>query len=144
MLKRRLEIKGEVNGITFYDDFAHHPTAIATTLAGLRAKIGQKQRIVAVLEFGSYTMRTGVHKHTMAAALKDADLVACKQPDADWGTADIFKELTQPAALYPTVDVLVDALSKQLKAGDHVVVMSNSGFGGIHQKLLHAVKEVTV
>ena len=138
-VKRRLEIKGEKHGITLYDDFAHHPTAIATTLAGLRAKVG-KSRIVAVLEFGSYTMRVGTHKTTIQHALSAADVVMCKRPDTqDWNLEAVLKQFTQPATSFDTVDELVDHLVMQLKSGDHVVVMSNSGFGGIHQKILNAI-----
>jgi UDP-N-acetylmuramate: L-alanyl-gamma-D-glutamyl-meso-diaminopimelate ligase len=138
-VKCRMEVKGEVNGVIVYDDFAHHPTAIATTLAGLRAKVG-KERIIAVLEFGSYTMRTGVHKDQMKAALAAADMVVCKRPDGkDWGLENILKQLTQPNAMYDNVDSLVAHLTKQLQAGDHVIVMSNSGFGGIHEKLLQGL-----
>lgn len=138
-VKRRLEVKGEKHGITVYDDFAHHPTAIATTLAGLRAKVG-KARIIAVLEFGSYTMRVGTHKDTIKDALTQADVVMCKRPDAqDWDLDGVLKQFTQPTASFDNVESLVDDLVKQLKSGDHVVVMSNSGFGGIHQKLLSAI-----
>lgn len=139
-VKRRLEVKGQVNDITLYDDFAHHPTAIATTLDGLRAKVGDA-RIVAVLEFGSYTMRSGVHKDHIKDALTAADMVICKRPDdISWDLGSILKDFTQPTLLYDTVDLLVENLSKQLKSGDHVVVMSNSGFGGVHQKLLKALE----
>ncbi|HVE44266.1 MAG TPA: UDP-N-acetylmuramate:L-alanyl-gamma-D-glutamyl-meso-diaminopimelate ligase [Gammaproteobacteria bacterium] len=135
-VKRRLEIKAKVNDITVYDDFAHHPTAIATTLAGLRAKIGKAARMIAVLEFGSYTMRTGVHKDSLCAALCDADQVVCKNTEVDWGLEEALRACPQPAALYPHVDALVKALVPQLRAGDHVVVMSNGYFDGIHEKLL--------
>ena len=135
-VKRRLEIKGQVNGITVYDDFAHHPTAIATTLAGLRAKIGG-QRMIAVLEFGSYTMRSGVHQDQIKDALQTADMVVCKQPESsEWSLAESLKSFTQATALYDNVDKLVEHLVKQAASGDHIVIMSNSGFGGIHQKLL--------
>lgn len=139
-VKCRMEVKGIGNGITVYDDFAHHPTAIATTLAGLRAKVGNTARIVAVLEFGSYTMRKGFHKDQIKNALVDADIVACKRPDGDdWGLAEILKQLTQPSAMYDNVDALVENLSQYLQPGDHVITMSNSGFGGIHEKLLKAI-----
>lgn len=143
-VKRRLEIKGRVGGITLYDDFAHHPTAIATTLAGLRARVG-KERIIVVLEFGSYTMRTGVHKDSMKEALVDADMVICKRPDSmDWDLAEVLKGFSQPTALYDSVDNLVENLVSQLKMGDHVIVMSNSGFGGIHQKILAMLEKTPV
>jgi UDP-N-acetylmuramate: L-alanyl-gamma-D-glutamyl-meso-diaminopimelate ligase len=138
-VKRRMEIKGEKAGITVYDDFAHHPTAIATTLAGLRAKVGMA-RIVVVLEFASYTMRSGVHKSTIQDALQTADMVMCKRPEQDsWGLEKLLKSFSQPASLFDTVDHLVGGLAEKLKPGDHVVVMSNSGFGGIHQKLLNVL-----
>lgn len=139
-VKRRLEVKGKVKEIVIYDDFAHHPTAIATTLAGLRARIGDKARMVAVLEFGSFTMRSGVHKDKIQEALTTADMVVCKTTEADWGLKDILAKFKQPTALYNDVDVLVTKLVPQLHAGDHVVIMSNSGFGGIHKKLLDAIE----
>ncbi|MHB1949523.1 MAG: UDP-N-acetylmuramate:L-alanyl-gamma-D-glutamyl-meso-diaminopimelate ligase [Gammaproteobacteria bacterium] len=139
-VKRRLEIKGQVKGITLYDDFAHHPTAIATTLAGLRAKVHQA-RIIAVLEFGSYTMRTGVHKDNIKDALTTADIVVCKRPEeVNWDINAILSDFTQRTSLYDNVETLIENLVKELKSGDHVVVMSNSGFGGIHQKLLKAIE----
>jgi UDP-N-acetylmuramate: L-alanyl-gamma-D-glutamyl-meso-diaminopimelate ligase len=138
-VKRRMEVKGKVKEIVVYDDFAHHPTAIATTLAGLRARIGKSARMIAVLEFGSYTMRTGVHKDKMQDSLKDADVVVCKGTDA-WDLKSVLKEFKQPTRIYETVDLLVENLVPELHAGDHVIIMSNSGFGGIHQKLLEAIK----
>ncbi len=140
-VKRRLEIKGEVQGITLYDDFAHHPTAIKTTLAGLRAKIGPA-RLVTVLEFGSYTMRNGIHKDQIQQALTDADLIFCKMPQAaNWGLAEVLKGCQQPHKLYEDVDSLVKELVPELRSGDHVVMMSNSGFDGIHQKVLKALSD---
>lgn len=139
-VKRRLEVKGEVKNIVIYDDFAHHPTAIATTLAGLRAKIGDQARMIAVVEFGSYTMRSGVHKDRIQEAFSIADMVVCKSTDSDWGLKNILATFKQPTAIYPDVDVLVSSLVPTLKAGDHVVIMSNSGFGGIHKKLLDALE----
>ncbi|HSW69091.1 MAG TPA: UDP-N-acetylmuramate:L-alanyl-gamma-D-glutamyl-meso-diaminopimelate ligase [Gammaproteobacteria bacterium] len=139
-VKRRMEVKGQVRGITLYDDFAHHPTAIRTTLAGLRAKIGKAARLVAVLEFGSYTMRSGVHKDTIQASLQEADIVVCKRPEIDWGCEAVLSSLKQPAMLFDQVEPLVEELAFQLKSGDHVIIMSNSGFGGVHQKLLKALE----
>ena len=137
-VKRRLELKGRINDITVYDDFAHHPTAIETTLAGLRAKIG-KARLIAVLEFGSYTMRAGVHKDRIQAALATADIVACKETETNWGLPAILASFKQPTSLYKDVDTLVQGLTPALQPGDHVVIMSNGGFGGIHQKLMDAI-----
>ncbi|HLB43051.1 MAG TPA: UDP-N-acetylmuramate:L-alanyl-gamma-D-glutamyl-meso-diaminopimelate ligase [Gammaproteobacteria bacterium] len=142
-VKRRLEIKGNVNGIVVYDDFAHHPTAIATTLAGLRAKIGKEARMIAVIEFGSYTMRTGVHKEKIQDALKTADMVFCKNTEVNWGLKNILASFKQQTAVYDHVDQLVTDLSLQLQTGDHVVIMSNSGFNGIHEKLLLKLGHLT-
>lgn len=143
-VKRRLEIKGSVNDIIIYDDFAHHPTAIATTLAGLRAKVG-KERIVVILEFGSYTMRSGVHKDQIKQSLELADMVICKRPMSDsWDLESVLTQFTQPTEVYDDVDRLVENVVKKLKPHDHVVVMSNSGFGGIHGKLLNAISSVAV
>lgn len=143
-VKRRLEIKGKKQGITVYDDFAHHPTAIATTLSGLRAKVG-KQRIIVVLEFGSYTMRTGVHQNSIKNALAAADMVICKQPEGQvWNLEKRLSEFSQTTSLYDNIENLVDNLVKKLKSGDHVVVMSNSGFGGVHQKLLNAIDQYPI
>jgi UDP-N-acetylmuramate: L-alanyl-gamma-D-glutamyl-meso-diaminopimelate ligase len=142
-VKRRMEVKGKANDITIYDDFAHHPTAIATTLEGLRAKVGKDARIIVVLEFGSYTMRTGVHKDHITQALTTADIVICKRPEGqDWGLEQVLQQLTQPTSLHDNVDSLVNHLAKLMQPGDHIVVMSNSGFGGIHEKLLQAIQVV--
>jgi UDP-N-acetylmuramate: L-alanyl-gamma-D-glutamyl-meso-diaminopimelate ligase len=143
-VKRRLEVKGKINGITVYDDFAHHPTAIATTLAGLRARIG-KARIVAVVEFGSYTMRSGVHQARFLEAFVDADVVICKRPLSDqWDIEEVLRPFTQPTQVYDDVDILVQNVTPALKMGDHVIIMSNSGFNGIHSKLLHALEASAV
>lgn len=138
-VKRRMEVKGEIKDIVVYDDFAHHPTAIATTLAGLRAKVGKQARIIAVVEFGSYTMRSGVHKDRICDSFAAADMVVCKSTQSDWGLNAVLSQFKQPTALYDDVDAIVKNLVPQLHAGDHVIVMSNSGFGGIHQKLLDAI-----
>ena len=129
----------EKQGMTFYDDFAHHPTAIATTLEGLRAKVGTA-RIVVVLELGSYTMRSGVHHERLKDALSAADIIICKQPDGDNGELEsILKDFKQPATVCASIDGLVEQSKLSLHSGDHIVIMSNSGFGGIHQKLLNAL-----
>jgi UDP-N-acetylmuramate: L-alanyl-gamma-D-glutamyl-meso-diaminopimelate ligase len=141
-VKRRLELKGVIKGISIYDDFAHHPTAISKTLRGLRAKIGDKRRLIAVVEFGSFTMRNGFHKEALSQALADADMVYCKSVDVDFGLRSIFASFKQPAFLFEDVDFIVKNLVKELSRGDHVVVMSNAGFGGIHQKLLDAIERV--
>ena len=138
-VRRRMEIKGQVKGITVYDDFAHHPTAIDTTLMGLRNKVGQA-RIIAVLELGSYTMRSGAHKDKLADSLKNADIVYFARPKGqDWGIDEIAAQLTQPAYVHNTIENLLSALTQTAKAEDHILIMSNTGFEGIHQRLLAAL-----
>ncbi|USD60761.1 UDP-N-acetylmuramate:L-alanyl-gamma-D-glutamyl-meso-diaminopimelate ligase [Vibrio sp. SCSIO 43140] len=137
--KRRLELKGEVNQVTVYDDFAHHPTAIELTLDGLRNKVGDK-RIFAVLEPRSATMKRGVHKATLAQSLTIADQVFLFQPDSiEWSVQDIADACIQPARVSDDIDSLVAMIAEQAQAGDQILVMSNGGFGGIHQKLLEAL-----
>lgn len=139
-IKRRMQLRGEVAGIRVYDDFAHHPTAIATTLQGLRANVGE-QKIVAILEPRSNTMRMGVHKESLAASLAIADEVLLYQPEGmDWDMQHILDDLNGKARLYGKLDELVAAAVEQRKAGDQLLVMSNGGFGGIHDKLLNALE----
>lgn len=134
---RRLEIKGEANGITVYDDFAHHPTAIAATIDALRGKVGKNQRILAVLEPRSNTMKMGIHKEDIAPSLKDAEAVFVYQPDTiPWNVSIITDGLSQTAHWSADLDQLVDLIVKEAKPTDHILVMSNGAFGGIHQKLL--------
>lgn len=134
-VKRRLEVRGEKRGITLYDDFAHHPTAIQTTLHGLRAKVG-KQRIIVILECGSNTMKMGVHKDTLASSLKEADEVILLRPKPDWGVEEMAKQCTQPANVFDCVEDIIERCVIHAKPLDHIVLMSNSGFGGLPQKLL--------
>lgn len=137
--KRRLEYKGEVNGITVYDDFAHHPTAIELTLGGLRAKLNQS-RILAVLEPRSNTMKLGVHKHDLAPALHAADEVFLFQPDnIPWSVQEIADQCPQPAFCSDDIDTLVANIVESAQSGDTILVMSNGGFSGIHDKLLAAL-----
>ena len=134
---RRLEVKGEVCGVTVYDDFAHHPTAIEATIGALRSKVGKEARILAVLEPRSNTMKMGVHKEEIAPSLKDADAVFVYQPETiPWQVSVITDALTQPAKWSANLDELVDAVTREAKSGDHILVMSNGAFGGIHAKLL--------
>ena len=134
---RRLEVKGEVRGVTVYDDFAHHPTAIEATIGALRSKVGKEARILAVLEPRSNTMKMGVHKEEIAPSLKDADAVFVYQPETiPWQVSVITDALTQPAKWSANLDELVDAVTREAKIGDHILVMSNGAFGGIHAKLL--------
>ncbi|OAJ94654.1 UDP-N-acetylmuramate:L-alanyl-gamma-D-glutamyl-meso-diaminopimelate ligase [Vibrio bivalvicida] len=139
--KRRLELKGEVNGITVYDDFAHHPTAIELTLGGLRNKVGDS-KIIAVLEPRSATMKRGVHKDTLAASLQKADQVFLYQPDSiDWSVEDIAAQCDQPAQTSDNVDELVKQIVASASSGDQILVMSNGGFEGIHNKLLAKLEQ---
>ncbi|PSV35999.1 UDP-N-acetylmuramate:L-alanyl-gamma-D-glutamyl-meso-diaminopimelate ligase [Photobacterium sp. GB-27] len=137
--KRRLELKGEVNGITVYDDFAHHPTAIELTLGGLRAKVNQS-RILAVLEPRSNTMKLGVHKDDLAPSLHAADEVFFFQPpNIPWSVEEIAEQCSQPAYCSADLDDLVNNITNKAQPGDTILVMSNGGFGGIHDKLLAAL-----
>lgn len=137
-VKRRMEIKGTVNGITVYDDFAHHPTAIATTVAGLRAKVGSA-RILAVLEPRSNTMKLGTMKEALPGSLCDADLVFCYGKNLGWSPAEALAPLRERAQSFDDLEQLVAAVSAATRPGDQVLVMSNGGFGGVHQKLLDAL-----
>lgn len=138
-VKRRLEIRAKIRGITLYDDFAHHPTAIATTLEGLRARIG-KERIIAVLEPRSNTMRMGVHADTLGGALAAADLAILYQaPDLGWDTAQVAATAGNITACN-SVDAIVEKLRTECRPGDHVVFMSNGSFGGIHEKTADALR----
>jgi UDP-N-acetylmuramate: L-alanyl-gamma-D-glutamyl-meso-diaminopimelate ligase len=135
-IKRRMEIKGKVNNITVYDDFAHHPTAIKTTLAGLRAKVGN-ERIIAVLEPRSNTMKLGIHKEAIVNALNEADRVFCfEDADLNWSMKEMFAEQGKKVDISTEINVLCNKLVKESKANDHILIMSNGGFAGIHQKLL--------
>ncbi|WP_036801637.1 UDP-N-acetylmuramate:L-alanyl-gamma-D-glutamyl-meso-diaminopimelate ligase [Photobacterium marinum] len=139
--KRRLELKGEQNGIRVYDDFAHHPTAIELTLGGLRAKVGS-ERILAVLEPRSNTMKLGVHKHDLAPALNAANEVFIYQPDnIPWSVDEIATACSQPAVTDSDLDMLVAKIVAAACPGDNILVMSNGGFGGIHDKLLTALAQ---
>ena len=138
-VKRRMEIKGVVNDITVYDDFAHHPTAIETTVAGLRSKVGTA-RILAVLEPRSNTMKLGVMKNALPASLKEADLVFCYGANLGWDAAEALSTIKAKATVYEDLNTMVTAIAKAAKPGDYVLVMSNGGFGGVHQKILDAIK----
>ena len=139
-IARRLQLRGSVGGIRVYDDFAHHPTAIATTLDGLRRHVG-KERIVAVLEPRSNTMRLGVHRDTLAPALAEADEAWLYAPaDLGWNAGEVVRALGPRGHLAQHLDALVSSLAASLRAGDHVLIMSNGGFGGVHQKLLTALE----
>jgi UDP-N-acetylmuramate: L-alanyl-gamma-D-glutamyl-meso-diaminopimelate ligase len=137
-VKRRMEVRGEVRGITVYDDFAHHPTAIATTVAGLRRKVG-KARILAVLEPRSNTMKLGTMKRQLPDSLREADMAFCYAANLGWDAREALAPMGNKAIVGDNLDELVGKIVAAARAGDHVLVMSNGGFGGIHGKLLAAL-----
>jgi UDP-N-acetylmuramate: L-alanyl-gamma-D-glutamyl-meso-diaminopimelate ligase len=134
-VKRRMEVKGVAGGITVYDDFAHHPTAIATTIAGLRTKIG-RARLIAVLEPRSNTMKLGSLKDELAGSLADADLAFCYSAGLGWDAAAVLAPLGAKVVVSDDFDGLLAHIAASARAGDHVLMMSNGGFNGIHDKLL--------
>jgi UDP-N-acetylmuramate: L-alanyl-gamma-D-glutamyl-meso-diaminopimelate ligase len=137
--RRRMELRGTVRDVTVYDDFAHHPTAITTTLEGLRQKAGTA-RILAVLEPRSATMRLGVHRDTLAGSLAGADRVFVLQPaDLGWDVRTALAPLGARLQVATEVDALARAIAAEARAGDQVLIMSNGGFGGLHGKLLAAL-----
>jgi UDP-N-acetylmuramate: L-alanyl-gamma-D-glutamyl-meso-diaminopimelate ligase len=138
-VKRRLEVFGSVCGVTIYDDFAHHPTAIATTVAGLRRKVGAA-RILAVLEPRSNTMKLGTMKERLAESLAEADRVYCYAANLGWDAGAALAPLAARTTVADDLAQLVAAIVAEAKSGDHVLVMSNGGFGGIHGKLLAALE----
>lgn len=138
-VKRRMEIRGVVNDITVYDDFAHHPTAITTTIAGLRSKVG-KARILAVLEPRSNTMKLGVMKNALPASLAEADVVFCYGANLGWDATEALIPIKNKATVYEDLNAMVEAITETAKSGDYVLAMSNGGFGGVHQKILDALK----
>ncbi|MCO4759100.1 MAG: UDP-N-acetylmuramate:L-alanyl-gamma-D-glutamyl-meso-diaminopimelate ligase [Oceanospirillaceae bacterium] len=139
-VKRRMELVGDVNGIKVYDDFAHHPTAIETTLAGLRANVGDAQ-IIAVIEPRSNTMQQGVHQDTLAASSVMADQVYWSQPkNMDWSLEEAVADSPVPAYVCDNTDDIVRQVTASAEPGTHVVVMSNGGFEGIHGRLVSALE----
>lgn len=142
-VKRRMEVRGTVNGVTVYDDFAHHPTAIQTTIEGLRAQVGQA-RILAVLEPRSNTMKLGTMAARLPESLEQADLVFCYGETSGkqalgWDPAVVLASLGERLRSHHDLSALVDSVRQAARPGDHVLVMSNGGFGGIHGKLLDAL-----
>ena len=129
-----------MNDIRVYDDFAHHPTAIRTTLAGLRRHVGNA-RIIALLEPRSNTMRMGVHKQQLADSLQEADEVLLFEPaDLGWSLQSVADELGQKARVYVDIDAIVDSLMAIVRTGDQVLVMSNGAFGGIHERIIDGLR----
>ena len=135
-VKRRLEVRAVVDGVTVYDDFAHHPTAVAATLAALRGRVG-RERILAVMEPRSATMKLGVHRDTLAGSLEGADRVFVYQaPNVGWDVAGALRPLGTRASVVNDLGVLTDAVIGEAQRGDHILIMSNGGFGGFHEKLI--------
>ncbi|MCR6663782.1 MAG: UDP-N-acetylmuramate:L-alanyl-gamma-D-glutamyl-meso-diaminopimelate ligase [Luteimonas sp.] len=140
-VKRRLEVLGEARGITVYDDFAHHPTAIATTLAGLRAKVGDA-RIVVAMEPRSNSMRLGAHADALAPSLDGADTVVfLARPELPWDAAKVVAAVRGDARVVPDADALLATLREAVRAGDHVVFMSNGGFDGAPRRFLALLQD---
>ncbi|MBU2871445.1 UDP-N-acetylmuramate:L-alanyl-gamma-D-glutamyl-meso-diaminopimelate ligase [Colwellia sp. E2M01] len=148
--KRRFELRGCVNNISVYDDFAHHPTAIAKTLAGVRAKLLQQVnekkavgRILAVLEPRSNTMKSGVHKDSLPQSLNDADEVFIYQGEqVTWSVSDLIEQCSAPCYVENDIEVLINKITQHAQPEDIIVVMSNGGFAGIHEKLLTRLTEL--
>ena len=140
-IARRMQLRGTVQGIRVYDDFAHHPTAIETTLDGLRHRVGA-ERIIAVLEPRSNTMRMGVHREALAPSLARADEVWLYAPeDLGWNAAEVASALGTRGKMARQIEQLASELASSLRPGDNVLIMSNGGFGGLHDKLLAALQQ---
>jgi UDP-N-acetylmuramate: L-alanyl-gamma-D-glutamyl-meso-diaminopimelate ligase len=144
-VKRRMEVRGTVAAaggqITVYDDFAHHPTAIRTTLDGLKRRLQPNERILAVFEPRSNTMKLGAMKAQLPWSLEQADLAFCHSGGLDWDAVEALAPLGERAVVSNDIDDLVSLVTAQARAGDHIVCMSNGGFGDIHQKLLLSLQK---
>ena len=139
-VKRRMEVRGLVNGVTVYDDFAHHPTAIRTTVNGLRRQIGEKGRILAIFEPRSNTMKLGAMKAQLPWSLEEVDLAFCHSGGLDWDARAALAPMGERAQVGANIDEVMSQVLAQVKPGDHVLCMSNGGFGGIHARLLQALQ----
>jgi UDP-N-acetylmuramate: L-alanyl-gamma-D-glutamyl-meso-diaminopimelate ligase len=133
-----MEVRGQVRGITVYDDFAHHPTAIRTTIDGLRRQVGAA-RILAVFEPRSNTMKLGAMKSQLPWSLEQADLAFCHSGGLDWDAVQALEPMGERAQVAASIDDLIAQVLRSAQAGDHILCMSNGGFGGIHQRLLQAL-----
>ena len=140
-VRRRMELRGTVGGISVFDDFAHHPTAIATTVAGLRRKVGAASRILAVLEPRSNTMKLGVMKAQLPDSLGETDRVYCYAAHLGWDAREALAPMGEKAVVSDDLDSLVSQICADARPGDQILVMSNGGFGGIHGKLLAALAQ---
>ena len=139
-VKRRMEIRGTVNGVTVYDDFAHHPTAIRTTLDGLRKQVGKQQRILAIFEPRSNTMKLGTMKSQLPWSLEQADLSFCHSGGLDWDANAALVSMGAKAQVSSSIDDLVQQVMAHVQPGDQLLCMSNGGFGGVHERLINALK----
>jgi UDP-N-acetylmuramate: L-alanyl-gamma-D-glutamyl-meso-diaminopimelate ligase len=144
-VKRRMEIRGTAQGVTVYDDFAHHPTAIRLTLDGLRRQLDanpatRTARILAAFEPRSNTMKLGTMKQQLVWSLEPADLAFCHTSGLDWDAAQVLAPMGQRAQVAASIDALIEQLTRAAQPGDHIVCMSNGGFGGVHAKLLSALR----
>ena len=138
-VKRRMELRGTVRGISVYDDFAHHPTAIRTTVDGLRRQLAPGQRILAVFEPRSNTMKLGTMKSQLPWSLEQADLAFCHSGGLDWDAREALAPMGERARVTGSIDELVQQVVAAAREGDQVLCMSNGGFGGVHAKLLAAL-----
>ena len=140
-VKRRLQKLAVVNGITIYDDFAHHPTAISTTISALRSNVDDN-RIIAVFEPRSNTMKMGIHQDTIGRAFNSADKIFIFKPDCiNWDMDLAFEELQDRYGIFTDINQIIETVADVVQAGDHVVIMSNGGFGGIHQKIINKIEQ---
>jgi UDP-N-acetylmuramate: L-alanyl-gamma-D-glutamyl-meso-diaminopimelate ligase len=137
-VKRRMEVRGTVNGITVYDDFAHHPTAIHTTINGLRRQVGQA-RILAIFEPRSNTMKLGTMKALLPWSLEEADLAFCHSGGLGWDATAALLPMGAKSQVGANIDEVIAQVLAQVQPGDHLLCMSNGGFGGIHAKILAAL-----
>jgi UDP-N-acetylmuramate: L-alanyl-gamma-D-glutamyl-meso-diaminopimelate ligase len=139
-VRRRMEKRATIDGVNIYDDFAHHPTAMMTTLAGLRGKVGAA-RIIAIVEPRSNTMRMGVHKETLASSLMQADeAIFFQPPDLKWRVQDVIHGMGSKGLVFDSIDDIVQHVKTHIRTGDHIVVMSNGAFGGLHNKLVNVLQ----
>jgi UDP-N-acetylmuramate: L-alanyl-gamma-D-glutamyl-meso-diaminopimelate ligase len=145
-VKRRMEVRGQVQlhgharPVTVYDDFAHHPTAIRTTINGLRRKIGPGERILAIFEPRSNTMKLGAMKSQLPWSLEEADLAFCHSAGLDWDAAQALAPMGPRAQVHSQIEALVAAVVAAAQPGDHLLCMSNGGFAGVHNKLLQSLQ----
>ena len=140
-IKRRMELRGEEQGVRVYDDFAHHPTAIATTINGLRENIGER-KLIAVLEPRSNTMKMGIHQQTLADSLQEADsVILFEDAGVELSLADVQQQLGDKATVEHSIDDIIERVCSEAQQGDEVLIMSNGGFGGVHQRLLTALAQ---